>query len=776
MPAFGVEATVGDNEMPAVQPFVKINKSTCPYVFCAAIEDSGGVVPSKAMIRYGSNTLDISAPNTLNKKDWPWTRGSKVEIYNGDSDYMFRGLLVRRHDQGEYDSVMWEAWDYRHLLNFIPVRGCLVYDPTDDEVKFIPRYVTRFNPGGNWNCIGATINGVVYPVFSTVSDIGKTYQSPDQVFSASTELAITAWTPRRALQYLQLLSTIEESTIKGAKSPEWRSLSNSPNLEWPVDSLNISSVDLSQAYDPLDRKLADITIQGGTMANAIAQVLKAVGTHGLGIRHDSDKSRLFFYPKQIAQPEDGNDRLQINLFRSGEVDDVNTAFDFEVYDDVTELAESVLVEGSIIHVESEFEYDPDNPTTCTIQPEWTALEQTAFLTGIKGTDVSGTRYATYPKVQGDTDTTAFLTADGSGGNLKVLAGSDEAVKLLRRCFPRVFRCFSISSANAWTAGIMKGIDNIYEGAELYPYLKIPRGVLLEQAQYFTENFNRLLEKLPVRVKVKTAGVDDAKGHDVTEATGLRVTPDGRIWLEGLCDTIDGQVDCIYEPALQSIVEDSTLSNWKVKKFQLNARIPLDFRVQGYGFLDGKDRALDSALARELGGPLMQYVDSPDAYVEEHQKNSTPGPNKEYYQDDDKLTAPLNRYLPPGSEVTHAEFAAQRKLATVGAPRKSSTWHMVGIRPEYRAGLWVQKIKMIGASGNDTDYDINAPIEQVTWDFLHQRTLVGGLISQLARIKAAKPNKKVPAASVPSAKPSTFDGSRTMSVQAGKGEAGYVEDE
>jgi hypothetical protein len=62
--------------------------------------------------------------------------------------------------------------------------------------------------------------------------------------------------------------------------------------------------------------------------------------------------------------------------------------------------------------------------------------------------------------------------------------------------------------------------------------------------------------------------------------------------------------------------------------------------------------------------------------------------------------------------------------------------MVGIRPEWRVGTWVNEIKevvilpsgQIGSMGY-TPYSINAAVKSVTHDFQSQITTIGGLIGE-----------------------------------------------
>ena len=41
--------------------------------------------------------------------------------------------------------------------------------------------------------------------------------------------------------------------------------------------------------------------------------------------------------------------------------------------------------------------------------------------------------------------------------------------------------------------------------------------------------------------------------------------------------------------------------------------------------------------------------------------------------------------------------------------------LIGVRPELRAGHWLHKIAFVG-EGAEGEYEVNAPIGEVTWDF------------------------------------------------------------
>ena len=766
MPASIDITTAPQRDMDAVRPLVKINSELVDWVTVTAIEDSTGILPSRALLRLGSNQYDDEAPVTLNRFDYGFKRGARIEIFHED-EILFLGNLLKRRDtdDGDGSTVVWEAVDDRWLLSKIPLRGCLVYDPTDNVVKFIPRYVPRTNPRGKWNCIVVNVGSGIghYPVFTWTSDVGKSYESPVEAFDPLAAVGeATAWTPRRFLQYLQLYATLDPARLSGTGGKSWRSLHNSRRLVWDTDSLQISGQDSQTQFDPLDRKMPDVAFRGEKVLGAIDKTLKAAGTHGLRIQYTalsptSWRSRVQFYPKGYTGLRDDEVRRKvIPLQRSGSPVDINTAFAFNMHEDADEIAEAVLVEGAPVQVETSITFT--NPTASDyaatsdgLKPAWTRAQETAFLQGINGGAGPGPgTYAKYPSVQGST--TLDLTADGGGSPARALAfaRTEAAQALLRQCYPTVFRAFYADSAQI-TA--LFGLDAQYLGVDEYPLLLTARQIYDEQLQFALERVSglfsgdsRIQKNFPVRIEVW--GAADSAYHDVAFTKGLQQDGNSLIWLDGLADPVSGEPDSIIDGDL---ITDPL--NVVLKKIRMNVAMPMDHRVLGYAEVDNSVSELDPGLATDLGGPPLDYIDSPDAYHEKHQFDSSPAAFAKFYAGENVVTTPLNRLLPPGSEQPHAEYAARRRLDVSRFPKRQSSWQMIGIRPEFRAGDWIDKVKMVNAVDSESDFDINAPIETVTYDFIDQRTVLGGLISQLPSQGGAVRVSNNPAQGVPVVPPS-----------------------
>ncbi|MCH7993666.1 MAG: orotidine-5'-phosphate decarboxylase [Planctomycetes bacterium] len=239
--------------------------------------------------------------------------------------------------------------------------------------------------------------------------------------------------------------------------------------------------------------------------------------------------------------------------------DINTAFDYQLSQDATNVIGSVLVEGDNIIMETELEWN-GNEATSTFIPSWTTAEEAAFIAGIKGKIVAPQTvrgYAKYPSKIGDTDHANYTEiADGLGGRPLARGSTMDAVKLLRQFFPRVFRAFWIKTENLSTA-VKEGVDNKLEGLTL---LDAPRPPLPRQMQYAlipalrdTTPSHKARDYLPVRVQVKSSTGLVRDFHDVTNINGLRVLGNGEIFLDGLAEELDGSddIDKIYEGRLTS---------------------------------------------------------------------------------------------------------------------------------------------------------------------------------------------------------------------------------
>lgn len=691
---------------------VEIDGSVKQYAHCVAVEDGGGIEPGKALIHFYPETSQ-TAPITLEDFGESFRPDTRVRIFT-DKALLFDGQLVKRRDINSSQVIQWEAWDARWLLNRIWLTGALVWDDDAEEVKFLDRYTPRTNPNEAYNCIGVSINGGTYPVFTQTAEFLKTYNSPVETFRTRLRRGeLTAWTPRRFLMYLQLLSNISRGEVPGTDHEYWRSIKNSVRIKWLSSSLNMIGSDGTQSFDPLDRKMPDVDFRGMNMLGAIDRTLKVSGTHKLRM----DGKYVEFYPVFVSALRRTNDfDMDIRMEKGGSATDVFTAYDFRLEEDASQVTHAALVKGANVKAESSF-----SSTAGTVKPGWTAAQQAAFVAGIRG---NGTN-AQYPSAQGnETDTSTFVTADGTNSRPTISANSKEAIDHLRLFFPKVFTNFIIDTQAAAAAGIMDGANNEYTDTDKYPYLqKHGRPVGPHQLQYFLGDVNgnsnqRLPSNYPIRVQVNSSGSDY---YDAPFNIGVRMDGDGSFWLDGIAEQADGEYYCIYEGNLIGSAASISLRDYKI-----NCAIAYDHRVTGYSESTRARNQLDEESQRDMEGPPMVFIDSPGGYREEHQINSKPTEHDSLLNDGSHVTTPITRILPPGSEADHAEFAAARAKARNEWVKRRSSWKLIGIRPEYRAGMWINKINFT----DGTEYRLDAALENVTYDFLNQETILGGLVSEI----------------------------------------------
>lgn len=703
--------------------YIGEDETECEFVTCTQIQHAAGGECSKAFLRIASDGSQ-AGPITLNRFEFPWTRGTKI-VVAVDGIVRFRGCLMRRVDRGSKDDIIWEAWCDKWLLMQIPIRGALVLDPKQQTVKYVTGVYAHCNPGGAWNCAGAniTIDGKtgLYPVFTHVAEVLKTYEAPDEAFSPTlTPNSLTAWTPRRMLQYLRLLTKLGPGDVPGIDVLKWRSLKDCTRLNWLVSANNLIGRDSEQEFDPLDRKLPDMNFRGMRMLGAVTKLLSAAGTHGLYLEYEDDKSLVSFYSKGFSGQLDVNySATNLRILRGGDANDIDTIYDFELDEDASETVESVLVDGARVHVETPFEYSNNYKN---IVPVWTAEEQVAAMAMIAGDG----QYAMYPSVQGST--TLDMTADGSNGIL-AFARRPEAVALMRQHFPHVFVAYAVDSAQASTDGLFGGVDGEFANTNEFPVIgSIGRATSLRQLQFYVgQDGQRLMQRYPPRIQIQRA----SEWVDVPPGSGFKVDERGWIWIEGHAEEQDGGPFCLYTGSMYGTASDP--ASCGPNNIRINMAVALDHRVDGYDGVAAADSQFDEALHNQLGGPPLLYIDSPDAYREEIQLSSKPIGGAQFPASNGLYDfLPLTRYVPGGNERSHAQYAAERRLFSERWVKRKSRWAYVGIRPDYRLGQWIGWVRVINGADGDADVEVNAPVEEMIDDFNEQSTTIGGLMSTFSR--------------------------------------------
>lgn len=740
MSSYATQATPSVSETDALQAVVRINGNAVDFAQCLSIEkNAGAITPTKAYIRIGGNGFDVSGCITLNAFEYGFGSWAKVEIIIG-SETLFVGMVQFRRDKGSQNQVIYECWDHRYLLSLIPVYGCLVYDNEQDKVIFLDRYINRTNPDGSMNCIGATLPGSsrVVPVFSSFEDQGIGFN----LATSDTTLVkgqIGSWTPTKYAQYLCALVNLVPGTVDGTSVPNWRYLNPSTSpLVWDLGA-TLFDADPDSA---MSHKMPDTTFNGKTMQLALEETLKIGAAYGMSSNiiagSSGAKQHISFYPRvKDYAPTPVDLRFQ----RGGPAGDIKTIVDFELEEDATQVREAGFAQGAPRRVESEFSCTGPTPiSTDTLKPAWTKDQVDALVkmqVGAKGSD--GKLYAyrpmSIPAVGQLWSTVGYELCDGTAGTPLLLAKTKESLQAIRQLLPEPYRAFYVDSVAAYLAGILKGVNNIYQNTTIYPFQHQPRHILPTQLQpYVGPSGQKLRENFPLRVQVDTA--NDGKFHDVTHNSGARPELNGLIFFDGLTDQIAGN-DNLYTG---NLVNDP--ANVKLRSIKLNCAVAFDQRSSGYDAFSAGD--VDPQVADMIGGPGVLYIDAPQGWKENHQINSSPAVASSYPSAvGGNVTQPIAGRFLENDTGALVEHAGRRRIKQQYKMRKSS-WVFPSIRTEYDIGQFIHNIAVTGQEG-DVAYTIDAPMEKITIDFVNQETVYGGLLSTGP---AAKATRRFPATNVP----------------------------
>lgn len=744
------------NEIAAIKPSVYIGTGNptvytdvSARLFAVEVVDSFGIAPSTAMLRY--LPANESIPTLQNNLPLTETINLKADqrviiVDESAGEIYFHGWIKQRADQGSPAISLWTAIDDRILLDSVPMRGCIIRD-IDGQLRYCATLPTNFNAGGRWNCIGFPIGEIVYPVFTATATIGRAYESPDEAFpSTLSETEVSPWTPRRVLQYLQLVmhykEILGENAIEGMTGLVENSiLKASLELsEFAASTSNMIGLDSDfSATDPLDRRLPSLSVQGDTLLGAFDKVLKIAGTHQLDIAYDTasyfgGKSFIRYRSIGITAKDTGK---QLKMQIRGRADaDYGDVYDFSLLEDSSETTRSVVCEGEAVKLETQVSYDPDNPTVATIVPAWSVAERNGFLSCILGSAglVTAGTYAIVPKVHGST-TSGYDNCDGTGSLPLISPCTPEAVALARSHFPTVFRAWKLVAQGDLATGLQRPTN-------ANGYIRAARPVLPEQLQFYswlseTLGDERLRANLPIRVLVK---FDAARYFEVPRDVAVRVTAesqgDNLIWLDGLAESANGTEVCIYNG---SLYEDADITSAEVyeRAIKINLAMPTDYRTTGIVSYDNPAR--DSALnAAFTGVGQVKYLDEPNSYRHHIQYKSYPAASNLYFGGTTGIvqvdgSSGLSRDVPPGSEYMHATYAAQREMSRRKNPVRKSSWMRAGIHSDIVAGDWISNIAITSITDEaitPSTYTVESSVGKVTFDFLNQTTAVGDVFGEV----------------------------------------------
>jgi hypothetical protein len=765
---------MGATEKASNLPTIYVEGAQTTALRLLMIEDHCGEQPSRAIFQYVAGR-DAIAPIAMTPFDNGLTvkYGQRVTVLDtGTTRVIFNGWIMKRSDQGGPDKIIFQAYCDKFLLQYMPVHGCLVRD-VDGDLRFSARHNTRFDPDGAWNCTGYEItvgeDTFTVPVFTPNAYRGSTYEAPNNTFDISTlptNGAHTAWTPRRALEYLCFWANFFPwigDLPYGMDGTEIAFLASGGPLQWDYDTITgmVGYESPSQPNDPLDRKLQDLVIQGKTLAGAIHVLTTATGTHALRINYDSAPSadpETLTGTSQIVMQSIGwapqGEGTSISIQRGGSVGESTCDIhDFVFDEDASAIAENVLVLGATKRVETRLtfvrtdatEYDADDASS--LVPAWTIAQEQAFRCIIHGRALdtplsTDPQYALVPLSFGDVDVSTFVPANGTLGRPLVYPITAEAVALARQCFPTVYRAWRVNGYNQDVQDAMTEASDGLSGG-----VKSARPIMPVQLQFMVKALsgddsteNRMFSHLPVRIE--TALDDFASTNyewqEVPKDIGISCTPDGTIWIEGIAETDPGAPYSVIPFALTDPSAHTT-AQVSVRRMRINCAFPTDYRTKGSN--SNTSAIVQGSIRTAFAGmPLLRFVDAQGVYRDDMQIESYPAAVPGVYggaSGTDVEAMPLNREVPPGSEQTHAEYAAIRITAKSVNPKRDASFKFIGISTGWRAGDRISYIEFLlqpvpgGGPAQTWTYNLAAPCGSVMHDFLNQITTVGGVSQQFS---------------------------------------------
>ena len=725
MPGFSTTKNVPQSTISAVKPIVGwVNASQWPFAEVLDITYSGDVmIPSKMTVcvhalDYYAETEVITlknsmyAPQKINGLARVWARVGDETI--------FIGRLVKRTEVAGGDYINLEFWDERHFLNCLPVKGALVWDMGGNAVKFIPRFESHFNAGGYRNCTIATVNGIAGKnyVFTSLAE-EATYGHDDDNVGNDEEGIVSgtaiAWTPARALQFLWLMTKFSAPAYNKAA---WATL-NSSWIDFPFPSFGSPG-----AMDTMNKKLQDMNCNGKTIANAMSMALEASGDWGFKVEYQKDKSVFGFYPLTAADAlinPATDPGITLTFKRTGKAEDIRTVHEGKVETDYTKFRPSLHIESAPPIVESSF--TTEEPAV-TLLPDWNR-------TGVFNEEYNFMNIIVFAK----------------GGNGEALKRSDgnpyvpatdkqKLIQLARTAYPKVFRAFKSSDPNnVFMLGILNGYANKYVDAPMLTNLRKLFGNDQLQPYFETTALKRGKLRIPVRVRVKRYGAADYA--DVLYNSGIRFEPDGLIYFDGLTDDINNGYS-LYTGLFSTCISlDPTHATYpKLNNIMVNMAVYLDCRQSAISKVKDNDpnnvlNEIDKDITNGDGNGvnyMQHYILNNTGYREEHQVASYPIASSAMpsWDKEKKTVSYLKYYETTGlsrilkTDTTDLNNAALRRMKDHARVQRKQEWELIGIRLEFKAGQFVKQATIIDASETQ-NYLINAPINEVKYDFKNQRT-------------------------------------------------------
>jgi hypothetical protein len=649
-----------------------------------------------------ANDITLQSPDgALSPQSIPG--GTRMRIEN-DGDTLFIGEVLRRDEMGAAGAVKLTLHNDQALLARLPVYGCLCWDPDDTTPgpKFIPRLPIRFNPFGFGNCREQNVAGCSWPIpfFTSIA-----YQKADMdaVAGSGTQ---TFWTPLRVLRHLWYRLTFYDWEPGSPPHP----YAHIPRIDpakifWPADSI----ADLSEQ---MAKKLPDLNKRSWSLSKLLTTLCEISGIYGWAtIPYDDTLSQIVFFPRippggTTDEPtEAAPGGITLDLQRDGVPADLSTMHDFHLTDDYEETLTQICAEGAPIEIECELMMGNENPDDDTLEKAWSPTEESVFIAMIVGDN-------TYAK------NVSMRVLDGSGDDkLCILAKSTAAIAMAQAAYPTVFRALRIKSGTPFDT-IMEGYNELLKdfASHLLKGYRPLAGDDQVQRVYDGDTATDIVYQ--VKIQVSDVPIDETPYtyHTVNANPGLRMTPDGLIWLDGLGTAIDGtdtSTDCIYYGSFQ-------VDPYQVlcKRLKINGVILHDARIMSSkGLYDDLDpnriaREIDASWMSKGLGPaghaVAADVDKADGFRWQHQVNSSP-------MDADTINGvgkPFNREY--RTDQADIDAFAERTLKQKARIARAARYSLIGIRPDLRAGTWIESVNLLGAATGLRR--VRAAVIEVSWQY------------------------------------------------------------
>lgn len=650
--------------------------------------------------------------------------GSRIKAVDGDGACIFCGELARVVELNRAGTVKLIFHDDKSYLSRIPVWGTFLWDTHDDQEKLIPRLPLRWNPEGQGNCIEISESGGMsglLPMMTHLSYAKATMEAvPYNKGDDPDNFTPTFWTPLRALRHLwyRMMAYTWDSAPAGFIHIPRPDLEK---IDWPEASLAFSAPEMSKKLpDPGNR------LNGLSFAEILTEILEATGSYGWRLNYLNDstaKSVIEIFQRVPIQNADGSlfntgvTGIPIEIQRGGIADDINTAFDFQSERDYSKTVTQLTVEGAPLELELSLQLT-DGGATDTLERAWTDDDQKGFSDIIKGLGTGSD--GAHALVDGQ-------LMDGKDGRPCVFINTTEAVQLARAEYPLCWRAFKLKPGAALDALLKGGTgDPLTDFFEWLHHYDRPIAGEDQVQKILDKDGQETEERFQVRIEVDPAR--DGKNYHTAHANpGLRPTPRGIIFLDGLTDE-QGDVDRIYNGSM--LVDPENL---QLRYIKLNAVLNHDARcrsiaalqsnVQGLGGLNVMDPnnitpELDPSWLDMGTGPSAYTlaaadVDHVDGFRRQIQVNSWPSAKASYGKDADNkdIPPPLNREY--RTDQADLDALAARRFRDRAKVARVDSWRYIGIRPEFRAGVFIDTIETREGSPDVTRI-VNAAVAEATF--------------------------------------------------------------